>query len=664
MAAFVCAPIPVAAATASDTIPAALARLTDVWRRPPSPEQVERVVAEILGSRPDSASEPGAELRIAVAAAWRRAGKPERALAWLDPPGRPGPDTPLADLERARALLQIGADEPAGAAARAGAERFRRACERMDERIRHELWTDLRGLATPAEQAEWTRTKTEPGAPPWNCARFRRFVAERAWRAGLSEAERLAVHYGRLHEARRLYGISRPGDPLRDALAGIPSPQSLGAENVAPSPLLAPAADPGLVSTRSLGLSRSLANRLGRPAELELEDRGLVYLRLGPPDRTASYLDEDSLPNESWSYDRPGGVLMYHFVGFPTMVLAENLSFVGASPFNVDDLYRSRMGLDVRYARIAHQIQAYGPGGLVERDPLRIQEELHREYQENWAAAEEVVTRVPDVPAVEPRVRVALEALRFADPASGEVAAWFVALVRTGDLARREGDTVAYRAEARLALRAGAEILEDAADAELARARDERLSDESGLVLRLVRVLPPGTYPFTLVVREPGSGKDGRPRGNWLRDTLVAALPAPALPSLSDIAFAPDSGGSWTRDGVRFLRVSPAHLPGPDGAAHVYFEAYGLSPGGTYDVELRLVDEGEAERGWDLDPAAVAWRLAFAASAPAGAHPVGRHHVRLELGGTPRGRYELAVRVRDHATGRTSLTGRTWVEVP
>ncbi|MDT8437158.1 MAG: hypothetical protein RRA92_10445 [Gemmatimonadota bacterium] len=625
-----------ASATASDTIPAALSRLTDVWRRPPSPEQVERVVAEVLGSRPDSASEPGAELRIAVAAAWRRAGKPERALAWLDPAGRPGPDMPLAVLERARALLQIGADEPAGAAARAGAERFRRACERMDERIRHELWTDLRGLATPAEQAEWRRARTEPGAPPWNCARFRRFVAERAWRAGLSEAERLVVHYGRLHEARRLYGISSPGDPLRDALAGIASPEP-------------PAS------------ARGLAGRLGRPVELELEDRGLVFLRLGPPDDTAGYLDASSLPNESWAYERPGGVLLYHFAGFPTMRLLSNLSHSGG---NAADLYRSRMGLDVKYARIAYQILAYGPGGLIERDPLRIQEELHREYQENWAAAEEVVTRVPDVPAVEPRVRVALEALRFADPASGEVAAWFVALVRTGDLARREGDTVAYRAEARLALRAGAEILEDAADAELARARDERLSDESGLVLRLVRVLPPGTYPFTLVVREPGSGKDGRPRGNWLRDTLVAALPAPALPSLSDIAFAPDSGGSWTRDGVRFLRVSPAHLPGPDGAAHVYFEAYGLSPGGTYDVELRLVDEGEAERGWDLDPAAVAWRLAFAASAPAGAHPVGRHHVRLELGGTPRGRYELAVRVRDHATGRTSLTGRTWVEVP
>lgn len=131
------------------------------------------------------------------------------------------------------------------------------------------------------------------------------------------------------------------------------------------------------------------------------------------------------------------------------------------------------------------------------------------------------------------------------------------------------------------------------------------------------------------------------------------------LPRLSDVAVAADSGGSWSRDGRVFLEPDPAHRPGRDGSLHLYFEAYGLRPGAAYEVEVRVASDDLAERIFDLGPGETAFALRFPARAPEDGSP-GRHHLRLDLSGTPVGEYLLAIRLRGEG-GEPGLPAVTFV---
>src|SRR5512146_1940608 len=54
-------------------------------------------------------------------------------------------------------------------------------------------------------------------------------------------------------------------------------------------------------------------NNTVRDESSTFDDRGVVYIRQGPPDRTATYISESLPSNESWLYFRPGGNLVLNF---------------------------------------------------------------------------------------------------------------------------------------------------------------------------------------------------------------------------------------------------------------------------------------------------------------------------------------------------------------
>ena len=51
-----------------------------------------------------------------------------------------------------------------------------------------------------------------------------------------------------------------------------------------------------------------------RSGSRDFDDRGLIYIRQGPPDATATWTAPGLQPNVSWRYDRPEGNLVLHFV--------------------------------------------------------------------------------------------------------------------------------------------------------------------------------------------------------------------------------------------------------------------------------------------------------------------------------------------------------------
>jgi len=193
-------------------------------------------------------------------------------------------------------------------------------------------------------------------------------------------------------------------------------------------------------------------------------------------------------------------------------------------------------------------------------------------------------------------------------------------------------------------------------DSSLTEVRPNRaLADDDAVVARIPVTVGPGSYPFTLVLRDGNDPE--RDSGNWTRGSVAGMLPSD-LPEVSDLAVAADSGGIWTRDGVTFLAVSPSHITTPDGWLHLYFEVYGLRDGAPYDVEIRVVPEGDAERIWAITPGDLAYRASFASEMP-GASGIGPHHLRMDLSDTPAGAYVLGVRVTDMDSGLQSLPATT-----
>jgi hypothetical protein len=141
--------------------------------------------------------------------------------------------------------------------------------------------------------------------------------------------------------------------------------------------------------------------------------------------------------------------------------------------------------------------------------------------------------------------------------------------------------------------------------------------------------------------------------GNWQRDTIVVPELPDGIPAVSDIAVATDSGGSWTRDGQTFLRVSPNHVVGPDGGVIIYFEVYNVQPGRRYQVETRVVPASVKEQLFSGKVTDVAFTLRYRSEMPVS--KIGRELLRIDLTETRPGAYLLGVRVRDVESGIVSL---------
>jgi len=587
---------------------------------------------------------------LLAARLWRQAGEPDSAVHRLrratELGGLPGG---LLSLEAARTAFLTGRPDAAGA--------YWEGCGEATPDVLQEYWRDFTSLATPAEAAEWSALDSlaADGRSDAACGILRRAWAERAAQAGLSVAQRLALHYERLRYARMHYH-----------LVGSEGHVRLGPR------------------------TRLLSVQVGRPREAGLDDRGLLYLRLGEPDRTASFAGAQNEyrrriwvdvvispecyhPNVTWAYDFPDGVRLYHLSpleGAANWWLLENLhdlyrcgdpadagggsstltpAAVGRSaPIGqiawlvLPDLYLSRVGLDPKYGELSHRIVSTGPN-----NPLSLQKEFMDERRVNFEMTEDVLTRALARPDVQRELTFIHTVLQFraARHPNGELTrVWLNAMVEGTKLQGQPAPdgSFAYAVEATLsALGETSELHQRTASFRVSAPRE--LGDEAGVPVRLALDLPPGEYAYSLVVRDANDDAS-RPAGNWMTDSLRVRRYDARLPQLSDIAFAPDSGGTWSPTPGVALPATPVSITDDSGRAWLYFEAYGLSPRGEYVTEIRMEprDEGEA------------FTLTYPGSPPASPEAADHRVLRLDLGDAEPGEYGATITVTD-ASGRRSL---------
>ena len=599
--------------------------------------EIETETREALsrfGSGPDSSRvattlASGAVDPLVQTRLWVRAGQPELALEALESlsPDRAG--SPAVDLERARIGLRYG-DE---AEAQRAAVNFWHACRAMDVEVRREMWLDLVSLMTPTESSGWREAATGPES----CRVVQDMFEERARLMAVSVDNRLALHYRRLDEAERRYVINRPR------------------------------------------LYEGMSDLFGRPAELWLDDRGLLLVRLGEPDHEEACpsVGED-LQAICWAYYRPAGYKLFYLSALRRTEQTELMAVpaAGDGDYRIQESLgpRARLGdsyfhrfvvnSDLLPSVIRHITRSAAPEVAVDRaDRLREQQLDAAEDSMSSRLVQlathrytsEAIESIPDVPAVASSAVMRWEALRFFNPSQDRWQVWVLASVRADDFERETvKDSIVYAISAKLAARTSNRYALDSLEQRVS--LPTGAAKGAGIPVRMSLTAEPGPVPFTLAITD-----DANPgHGAWVQDT-VRVRSATGLAHLSDVAVAQREGGSWTRDGETFLQVTPSHITDPDGNIHVYFEVYGISAGRDYEVELRLGRTDEPAELFALAPSELPFRLAFNASMqPSG---VGRHHVRLELGETTPGPYTLGIRVRDPAVGYYTLPSVTPIHV-
>lgn len=215
-----------------------------------------------------------------------------------------------------------------------------------------------------------------------------------------------------------------------------------------------------------------------------------------------------------------------------------------------------------------------------------------------------------------------------------------------------QDDTIAYTTHSRTTMT-------------LAMRLDERSADGKGFPLYARTAVAPGRYDYRIVIRDNGWEDD---RGvNEKSGSIVVPNPVQSKPFLSSIAIAADSAGNWTPDPSIDLQLNAARMVQSDARPYVYFEAYGLTPGGDYRGEVRLVSRWVSRgQGETFEGSYQPFQLQYRGRVPSNPSEPVRKVLRMDLDQTAAGPYEVQIRVRDLTTGQVSevRTARMKVRAP
>jgi GWxTD domain-containing protein len=330
-----------------------------------------------------------------------------------------------------------------------------------------------------------------------------------------------------------------------------------------------------------------------RSPQSEFDDRGVIYLRHGEPDRRARLAQVGVEPNESWMYDRtpPAADLVFHFVarddasdyklveslvdvlGFSRAVRATSVLDPGVS-----ELYASRDEFGPLYGRVGRSMRP--PGRELAEDRTMGQRSIStgtksdsyaRRFEEplEVVASDFVVGGTGDGDSA----------------VSGGQTLHVVFAIPAGRLpSATTGEGTRYPLRFRL-------VVSDAADRPIATldtlrvfASRERLRAPAYLTGRLALPLSPGHYRYRFLVTSP----DESTGDLVIRDSLAVEALDGARFAVSDVVVGREGSGLvWNT-----VPLNPLQRYPEGSAAELYYEVYGLAAGATYHTVVRLEREG------------------------------------------------------------------------
>lgn len=486
------------------------------------------------------------------------------------------------------------------------------AASATDSASRRAMEWHLQWFLSPTEREAWEHL---PDSARGQWVRDR--LVERDLRDGRQSGERLATHFARLEFVEANFRLAIP-KRLR------------GKSRTAVSHFfgLSETARQGGIETIVLGendtILRSTADTMrGREAtvqwreyrrwQVDFDDRGVIWMRFGKPDRVALYTPmRGGSALTTWRYEVDGRTMLVHF---------REVDFDGSSgttDLAVGILGQWQCGLD------SYRCSLTVGGRLSEENAARLRDQ-DREYLMIGTTKDDNSPR-----GVRPLLAVG-EVSQLWDVTSGAPMTILTYGVKLGDL--RVGRDSAGRESARVDLRfrrwlpTSAEWREDSL-----RSEHTIPSDRTGDThLTAFRVFPNegGIASWGITVTQPDGG--------WGRAYANTAPLSEAAVALSDVIIAPESRGiSWVHHGDRIF-LSPGGTIRNSEPVRLYYQVRATSalPGSSARLEISRVIRGV------IGPTA-AIALDFSAPLKEGVNVASRV---LDISQLPAGTYQLEIRI-------------------
>jgi GWxTD domain-containing protein len=404
-----------------------------------------------------------------------------------------------------------------------------------------------------------------------------------------------------------------------------------------------------------------------RSPQAEFDDRGVIYLRHGEPDRRAQLVHTDIEPNESWLYRRPDGDLIFHFVARDDATdfkLVESLVDVlgfsravratSALDPQVADLYASRHDFGAVYTRVAASQRPPGNELARERTLGRHSIALGTRgdsYARRFDLPMDVIASEFVTGSEIDRAPGQLLHVVFAIPGARLSAA-------PADAAGGLRYPLQFRV-----------IVADSSGRVVARldtlrvfAARQMLRHPDYLTGRVALAVPPGQYRYRLLVATLDGGA-----GDLITRAVRVDTLDPRRFAVSDLVVGRDGSGlAWLTTAGDTVRLNPLQRFPEGSGVNLYYEIYGLARGATYHTVVRLEREGGGSVfsaigrlfGGGRSPVLLEF------DAPA-AGPVTRVQRGIALRDVAKGTYRLTVVVSDPTTGASATrTQRFQVDRP
>ena len=500
-------------------------------------------------------------------ARWESAGAhTDSAVAVLHRYLTAGGDSAIGAFHLARQLFRSGASADAVAWYFLGAAKLRSDIARVLYR------QDLAWIASPDELREFD--STSPGnAAAW----VRRFWDSRDAHDARSPGERLAEHYRRYEYALKHFRIDLrrnyrgPPNPLPSITRGTAETQAV--PDVTTGDDSRPLDEPPWSGAWAM-LASSPTSREYKPFQTILDDRGVIYIRHGPPDATASYLGPPGTPaNISWKYIRESGDLLFHFIETDFDGSVGPSMLIPALPPG-REMLEARCGIDSRLCLLSMRSQI---------PPEQLVHQRDRGRQDIRQG-----TTTDDYPR---RFRRALKAVLQAHSVFmvGGTAGLLIVFGAPGDrLVPVEAELGSGLTAYRVRLQVAAYNVTTGTRIDLDTVRTFRAQSllRQGQYLGGFDVLPapPGRYQVTVLLAQDG---DARGTGT-LFDSLTVEAPIGAGLAMSSVILGrPRAGLSW-KQGTVEVPLNPTNSFTRGQPASLYFAVRGMVPDTDYSVELSV----------------------------------------------------------------------------
>ena len=444
---------------------------------------------------------------------------------------------------------------------------------------------DLAAMASDSDLVRFDRSRG-----PHRAEMLRRFWTDRDRIEMRPEGERLCEHYRRLLYARRHFALT--------------------------------------VSRRFYGPADAY-----RSGGIEIDDRGVIYVRHGDPTERLRPFVFGLMPNESWRFGRSEGDLLFHFSSgwdsngggdlYDYRLVQSVLDLRGAAEAPEDQLLLSRQGLSSVYGRMLN----WGRFGAARS----------RARERGIGQASIAIGTTTDSHELRfaGQLGAVADLVAVGSAGSGTIGHLVFAIAEPGT--RPDPDAPDLRYTVRV--RAVASDKEDRPFADLDTTLVFRPSSPLGrgqyLVGRAEVALPPGLWSWRTALQLGDSLGVVLPR-----DTVRVTGPGPAL-FLSDLALGVrGASAEWEPTPLDTVLLTPFDLFVEGAEVQLYYEAQGATDGAPYRHEIAVFrikgEPGVAERR----PVVT---LGFDERA---AGPVLRSHRVLRLARLKPGRYLIEVQVR------------------